>query len=99
MWGSSSGHRTKVVSWNCQGSQNLMRALSNDMLWDADITLVQEAGLDAHLRREVAAMAARHGLHSFFKEAQSSVDSLGRPRRRGGLATCQAPVRSEAQEG
>jgi len=85
--GSSSGHRTKVVSWNCQGSQNLMRALSNDMLWDADITLVQEAGLDAHLCREVAAMAARHGLHSFFKEAQSSVDSLGRPRRRGGLAT------------
>ena len=82
-----SGHTVTVSSWNAQGSQNVLRLLTNGLLLNTDVVLVQETGLDEHLCREVSALASRQGFHAFFRAAQASQDSLGRPRRKGGLAT------------
>ncbi|CAE7729929.1 unnamed protein product, partial [Symbiodinium necroappetens] len=85
--GVSRGHHTKVCTWNSQGSQNLLRAAANGLLWGSGVVMVQEAGLDTHLCRELSVMAARHHFHAFFREAECFTDVIGRPRRKHGLAT------------
>ena len=85
--GVSRGHHTQVCTWNSQGSQNLLRAAANGLLWGSGVVMVQEAGLDAHLCRELSVMATRHHFHAFFREAECFTDVIGRPRRKHGLAT------------
>ena len=84
--GASAAHKLCVITWNAQGHQNIFDALEACQFHGADALMLQEVNLGPEKRKDLIVAAARRGYHSYFTEASSGTDRVGRTLHRGGLA-------------